>query len=127
MCMCDDKLTPDSAFAYLEDLKSVFLKTFDYRTIESAYAYSLNEKFRENIKGKMNYYNANLNESDSVSQLKKGVMDYKDNILQANDVLMERGEKINLIVRKADNLRSESMNYYGSVKLFNLICIGQKS
>lgn len=125
--MCDDKLTQDSAFAYLEDLKSVFLKTFDYRSIESAYAYSLNEKFRENIRGKMNYYNANLNDSDSVSQLKKGVMDYKDNILQANDVLMERGEKINLIVKKADNLRTESMNYYGSVILFNLISLGKKS
>jgi vesicle-associated membrane protein 7 len=115
MCMCDDKLTQDSAFAYLEDLKSSFLQTFNTREIESAYAYSLNEKFKDNIRGKMNYYNANLNESDSVSKLKKGVMDYKDNILQANDILMERGEKINLIVRKADNLRTESMNYYGSV------------
>ncbi len=113
--MCDDKLTQDSAFAYLEDLKSSFLQTFNTREIESAYAYSLNEKFKDNIRGKMNYYNANLNESDSVSKLKKGVMDYKDNILQANDILMERGEKINLIVRKADNLRTESMNYYGSV------------
>ncbi len=115
MCMCDDKLTQDSAFAYLEDIKSSFLQTFPLKEIDAAYAYSLNEKFKESIKGKMNYFNANLNDSDNVSKLKKGVLAYKDNILQANDVLQERGEKINLIVRKADNLRTESMNYYGSV------------
>ncbi len=119
--MCDDKLTQDSAFAYLEDIKSSFLQNFTTKEIESAYAYSLNDKFKENIKAKMNYFNANLNESDTVSKLKKGVMDYKDNILQANDVLLERGEKINLIVRKADNLRTESMNYYSSVGLILLI------
>ena len=128
MCMCDDKLTQDSAFAYLEDIKSSFLQTFSLKEIDAAYAYSLNEKFKESIRGKMNYFNANLNESDTVSKLKKGVLDYKDNILMANDVLQERGEKINLIVRKADNLRTESMNYYGSVKLFFIsLPLGEKS
>jgi vesicle-associated membrane protein 7 len=121
--MCDDKLTQDSAFAYLEDIKSSFIKAFTPKEIDSAYAYSLNEKFKENIKGKMNYYNANLNESDTVSKLKKGVLDYKDNILQANDILLERGEKINLIVRKADNLRTESMNYYSSVGFYCYLSI----
>ena len=126
--MCDDKLTQDSAFAYLEDIKSSFLQTFSLKEIDAAYAYSLNEKFKESIKGKMNYFNANLNDSDSMSKLKKGVLAYKDNILQANDVLLERGEKINLIVRKADNLRTESMNYYGSVQLFFIsISLGEKS
>ncbi len=122
--MCDDKLTQDSAFAYLEDIKTSFLQTFTRQEIESAYAYSLNEKFKDNIRGKMNYYNTNLNESDIVSKLKKGVIDYKDNILQASDVMSERGEKINLIVRKADNLRSESMNYYSSVRCHILIFLG---
>lgn len=128
MCMCDEKLTQDTAFAYLEEIKSSFLQTFTRSEIESAYAYSLNEKFKDIIIGKMNYFNTNLNVSDTVSKLKKGVMDYKDNILQANDVLMERGEKVNLIVKKADNLRTESMNYYSSVTInYFKIILGQKS
>jgi vesicle-associated membrane protein 7 len=114
--MCDNKLTQDSAFSYLEEIRTLFLDTFTQKEIESAYSYTLNDKFREPIKGKMSYYNANLNESDKVSKLKKGVLDYKDTVLQATDVLMERGEKINLIVKKADNLRTESVNYYSSAK-----------
>lgn len=117
MCMCDNKLSQDSAFAYLEEIKALFLDTLTPKEIDNAISYSLNDKFRDSIRGKMNYFNANLNESDSVSKLKKGVMEYKDNIIQANDILMERGEKINLIVRKAENMRGESMNYYSSVRL----------
>jgi hypothetical protein len=121
--MCDNKLTQESAFSYLEDIKTLFQDTFTPREIETAFAYSLNDRFKESIKGKMNYFNAHLNDSDKISKLRKGVNDYKDNILQANDVLMERGEKINLIVRKADNLRTESMNYYSSVIIHYVILI----
>lgn len=120
MCMCDNKLSQDTAFSYLEELKNQLIETFSTREIDTAIAYSLNDKFRESIKGKMNYYNAHLNDSDNVSKLKKGVIDYKDTVMQANDVLMERGEKINLIVKKADNLRQESVNYFGSVNILLL-------
>ncbi len=119
MCMCDNKLSQDTAFSYLEEIKTLFTDTFSPKEIDSAISYSLNDRFKDSMKGKMNYFNANLNESDRVSQLKKGVMEYKDNVLQANDILMERGEKINLIVRKADNLRTESINYLKSVIQIN--------
>jgi vesicle-associated membrane protein 7 len=115
MCMCDNKLSQDTAFAYLEEVKTLFADTFTPKEIDSAISYSLNDRFRESIRGKMNYFNANLNESDKLAKLKKGVIEYKDNVLQANDILSERGEKINLIVRKADNLRTESVNYLKSV------------
>ena len=118
MCMCDNKLSQDTAFAYLEEVKTLFADTFTPKEIDSAISYSLNDRFRESIRGKMNYFNANLNESDKLAKLKKGVIEYKDNVLQANDILSERGEKINLIVRKADNLRTESVNYLKSVILF---------
>ena len=113
--MSDGHLNQETAFSYLDDIKTLFLDTFSTKQIESAISYSLNEGFNESIKEKMTYYNSNLNNSDSVARLKRGVMESKDNMLQANDILMERGEKINLIVKKADNLRTESKNYYGTV------------
>ncbi len=116
MCMCDKRLTQDTAFAYLEEIKKLFIDTFTEEEIKAAISYSLNDKFVTYIKGKMNYFNANLNDSDSVSKLKKGMNEYKDNILQANEILMERGDKINLIVKKAEKLRGESTTYYGSAK-----------
>jgi hypothetical protein len=42
-------------------------------------------------------------------------MDFKDNVLQADIVLNERGEKINMMVKKADALRTESKNYFKAV------------
>ncbi len=113
--MCDNKLSQDTAFSYLEELKNQLFDTFSVREIENAIAYTLNDRFKDMIRGKMNYYNAHLNDSDNVNKLKKGVIEYKDTVLQANEVLMERGEKINLIVKKADNLKQESVNYFGSV------------
>ncbi len=136
MCMCDNKLSQDTAFAYLEEIKTLFTDTFSPKEIDSAMAYTLNDSFRDSIRGKMNYFNANLNESDKLAKLKKGVIEYKDNMLQASDVLSERGEKINLIVKKADSLRGESINYLNKVnnsivnlymKIFKLFCIGEKS
>ena len=32
---------------------------------------------------------------------------------------MERGEKVNMMVRKADNLRTESKMFYKTVNLYN--------
>ena len=116
--MCDSILNQETAFSYLEEIKTVFLDTFTAEQIESAISYSLNEPFNDRIKERMIYYNSNLNNSDSVARLKRGMLEYKDNMLEANDILMERGEKINLIVKKADNLRTESKNYYGSVMFY---------
>jgi len=115
MCMCDNKLSQETAFAYLEELKTLFHDTFTPREIEAAISYSLNDRFKDAIRGKMNYFNSNLNDSGNLAKLKKGLDEYKNNILQANDILQERGEKIQIIVKKADNLRAESVNYYSSV------------
>lgn len=118
MCMCDHQITQDTAFSYLEEIKTLFLDTFSPKEIENAIGYCFDEGFRDSIRGKMNYYNANLNESNKVAKLKKGVFEYKDTVLQANDVLMERGDKLSLIIRKADNLRTESQKYlYGAKKV----------
>ncbi len=113
--MCDRRLNQESAFAYLDEIKTVFHNVFSQKEINASISYALNDKFKDNIKEKMNYYNSNLNESDNISKLKKGMIEFKDNVLEANEVLMERGEKIQLMVKKADNLVTESINYLGKV------------
>jgi hypothetical protein len=121
MCLCDKQFPQDTAFAFLEDLRKMFLDTFSPKELENAIAYSLNTSFKDKIKGRMDYYNRNLGVGDSMTQLKKGVMDMKNDVLDASDVLSVRGEKINLIVKKADSLRQESSSFYKSVskRLFN--------
>jgi hypothetical protein len=49
---------------------------------------------------------------------------FTDNLVQTTDVLNERGDKINMMVKKADNLRTESKMFYRSVKCVNIVKAG---
>ena len=120
MCMCDDKFPRDTAFVFLEDIIGLFTKTYSPMDINTAIAYSMKE-FESSLKDKLNYYNMHKDSEDKITTLKKGVMTYKDNVLNASELLTIRGEKMNLIVKKADSLRNESNAYYGSVSLYMVI------
>ncbi len=126
--MCDNKFPQETAFAFLDELKNIFLKRFTPGDIEKAIVYSFNNdnEFKEDMKKRMEYYNKNIDKGDNVSELKKGVLQFKDNVLDASDVLSQREQKINIIVKKADQLRSDSTTYYKSVfvLLFRLRKLG---
>jgi vesicle-associated membrane protein 7 len=116
MCMSDNKYPQDTAFAFLEDIKGIFLNTFLQGAIDSAFSYSLNNQFKDTLKGKMEYYNKHADQPvDSIGKLKKGLLDTKVVLMDAADELSVRGEKVNLIVKKAETLRQESTSYYDSV------------
>jgi hypothetical protein len=123
MCLCDKNFPRETALAFLEELRKMFSDSFSPKEVENAIAYSLNTSFKDKIKGKMEYFNRHIDVGDSISQLKKGVMDFKDDVLNASDVLSQRGEKINLIVKKAETLRQESSSFYKNV-LINIKIIG---
>jgi uncharacterized coiled-coil DUF342 family protein len=117
MCLCDKTFPSETALAFLEELRATFSDSYSPKELENALAYSLNTSFKDKIKGKMEYYNKHTDVGDSITKLKKGIEDMKNSIVDASDVLSQRGEKINLIVKKADSLRQESASYYGGVKL----------
>jgi hypothetical protein len=56
-----------------------------------------------------------------INRLKKNIVLFADNLVQTTDVLNERGDKINMMVRKADNLRTESKMFYKNVKIINSV------
>jgi uncharacterized protein YdcH (DUF465 family) len=116
--MCDNKFPQESAFAFLEELKKLFLRKFTPGDIDKAIVYSFNsdKEFKNEMIKRIEYYNHNTDKGDNVSELKKGVLQFKDNVLDASDVLSQRDEKISLIVRKADQLRQDSSTYYKNVK-----------
>jgi hypothetical protein len=51
--MTDDKISQETVFSYLEELKDEFNKLFTKDQIEYAYADSLSSKFKERISTKM--------------------------------------------------------------------------
>mgnify|MGYP001810051799 CR=1 FL=1 len=117
MCLCQDDYPKETAFVFLEDTLSIFLSKFSSNDIEREGAYSkfFGETFNPILRDKMLYFNRNPDANDNLKELKKGVMNYYDNVIKTNDILIERGEKIQLICQKADNLKQESTSYYNSV------------
>ena len=117
MCMCEAEYPKETAFLYLEECMSVFFDKFTQNDIdrENAYSKFFNEKFQNVLKDKMIYFNKNQDATDNLKELKQGVLNYRENVIKANDILIERGENINLVVKKADSLKHESESYYSTV------------
>ena len=64
----------------------------------------------------MTFYNNKTNIKTIVETLKDAVIDEKNMLLEASEVLSQRGEKLNLIVQKAEALTQESNSFARSAK-----------
>jgi len=118
LCLCDQYFPKDSAFIFLEELIDALLQKFTKSEIQKERAYSkvFSDIFSPIIKEKISKYNRNPEASDSMKLLKKGVLEYKDNVFKANEILLERELKLNLVVQKSEALKVESTAYYDSVR-----------
>lgn len=112
MCMREKNFPDKTAFAFLEDIKDKFFEKISKIDYQTALPFGLNAKFRDTIKNRMEYFRKNPQDIDKLSLLKQTLNDSKNEILQTDDILNERSEKINLIVDKAENMKTESKSYY---------------
>lgn len=125
MCLCDSEFPKDTAFIFLEEVSDQLFDKFTASEIKKEKAYSkvFADILNPIIKDKMLYYKKNPETSDALKDLKKGVIEYRDNVIKANDILMERGERITLVVKKAESLKTESGVYYSSVSSYLIYVI----
>lgn len=118
MCLREKNFPDKTSYAFLEDIKDKFFEKISEVDYKTALANGLNGKFRETIKQRMEYFRKNPEDIDKLSLLRKTLNESKNEILQADDLLNSRSEKISMIVEKAENIKSESKSYYNWVKLF---------
>ncbi len=109
-----DDLNFDIAFLFLEEIKELFLITFSTEEINFALDHGFNMRFRGIIKQKID--EMKYQESDKIEKLKKILYEAKDEILQTDDIINDRTEKLNMIIKKVDNLKSDSFTYINWVK-----------
>ena len=112
MCLREKNFPDKTAFAYLEDIKDKFFEKISEVEYLTSLPNGLNAKFRETIKTRMEYFRKNPEDIDKLTLLRKTLNDSKNEILQTDDILNTRSEKISLIVNKAENIKSESKSYY---------------
>lgn len=117
LCMCDISFPGNVAFAFLESIKKEFNEAYPNEDFRSKSNYALNDAFKEKLSIKLDYYNKNKNKSlDKTGQLKEGVISFKNEVLETGQLLDQRGEKINIIAKKADQLSQDSSTFYKTAK-----------
>ena len=118
LCMCDKTYPTESAFELLKDIIILFYDKFSEEQINQAYSYSLNKEFQNVLRQKMSYYNKNidLKRNTTIHKLKDSLVETKDALIETTETLQERGEAINLIMKKADSLKIDSKIYFENAK-----------
>jgi vesicle-associated membrane protein 7 len=110
LCMSDDKNKHRLPFAFLHDIKNLFLQKYTLEYALSAIAFSLNEDFSEIIRQRMDHYNSG-GSIDNIDALKSQIDEVKEGMVQNIEKVLERGEKIELLVDKTDRLNQQAFRF----------------
>ena len=101
-----------AAVACIESLKKELADELGKINFNDVGDYGLNNKLKEKLRLKLEYYNENTDiVSDSLQNLKNKMMEYKDEVLKAAESLNERGEYLNEMQNKASDLENSSFKY----------------
>jgi vesicle-associated membrane protein 7 len=105
----------------LDSIQTEFKKKYSTYNFDSTPSYGLNQEFSSILKNKFIFYNNNKDVPDEqLNSLKEKLVVMKDKIIETNDLLKDRGDKINLIVKKAETLQDTSRSFYSSSKKVSL-------
>ncbi|KAF9355619.1 hypothetical protein BGX34_010344, partial [Mortierella sp. NVP85] len=108
MCMADDAFGRRIPFAFLHDIKDKFLAQYgrELGLESSSMAYSRNE-FAKVLAKQMEYFSTDPN-ADTIKHVKGQIDQVKDVMVQNIERVIERGERIELLVDKTDNLNQQA-------------------
>jgi hypothetical protein len=115
VCLADTSYNKDSAYGCINSIYEAFKVQYSKNNLDFSNVVScgLNDQFQSVLKDKFKYYNEHKNISfEQTEKLKEKLIGLKEEVFKANDLLNTRGEKITLIVKKADELTETSKTYY---------------
>lgn len=110
LVVADQETGRSLPFGYLERIKEEFQSKYGDKA-QTAGAHSLNKAFGPRLQAQMDYCMANPHEISKIADVKRQVNDVK-NIMSDNiEKVLNRGEKIELLVDKAEGLRGQADNF----------------
>jgi len=113
LCLAELNCDRSLCFRYLADVTRLFLERFGDRW-ESAIAFSLNNDFEGTLKRKMFEYNTSGD--DKISRIKDSLDSTKNIMVQNIETVLNRGEKLEVLVEKAEDLNDTSMTFRDSAR-----------
>lgn len=110
VCMAEEALGRRIPFAFLDDIKEKFLGAYGPEAAQYAVAYEFNTEFSGVLQQRMRYF-ANDPNADTISRVRGGVAEVKNIMVENIEKVLERGERIELLVDKTDHLQSQSFAF----------------
>jgi len=110
LCMSDEKNKHRGPYAFLQDIRERFLAQYGVEAALKAIAFSFNEEFSKVIRERMEYYNGG-GSIDNIDNLRNQIDEVKDGMIQNIETVLERGEKIELLVDKTDRLNQQAFRF----------------
>ncbi|KAL3507376.1 hypothetical protein ACH5RR_032758 [Cinchona calisaya] len=97
--------------AFLERVKDDFNKRYSGGKVATATAKSLNKEFGPKLKEHMKYCVDHPEEISKLAKVKAQVSEVKGVMMENIEKVLDRGEKIELLVDKTENLRSQAQDF----------------
>lgn len=108
LCMCDETDKRRIPFSFLEDVKQLFTEQFGEHA-QKAITFAFNTEFSPVLKQRMDHFNNPS--SDSLTTVNNKIHDVKDVMVKNVEMLLERGEKLELLVDKTDRLHQQAFKF----------------
>mmetsp|Transcript_15699 Transcript_15699/g.63222 ORF Transcript_15699/g.63222 Transcript_15699/m.63222 type:complete len:225 (+) Transcript_15699:257-931(+) len=110
LCMCDDPTSSKRRvpFNFLEDIRQRFVATYGDQA-QTAIAFAMNHEFGPVLQTQMELFNSPS--ADSLAQVHTKLDAVKDVMVQNIEMVLERGEKLELLVDKTDQLNATAFTF----------------
>eukprot|EP00878_Enallax_costatus_P020277 GHUV01021428.1.p1 GENE.GHUV01021428.1~~GHUV01021428.1.p1 ORF type:complete len:191 (+),score=39.85 GHUV01021428.1:192-764(+) len=114
MCMAEESAGRRVPFAFLEDIKGLFLSRYA-DSFRNAVAYEFNADFSKVLQQRMDYF-SNDPSADVVNRVRGEITQVKDIMIENIEKVLDRGEKLDLLVDKTELLQGEAFAFRREAK-----------
>ncbi|KAF4105334.1 hypothetical protein G5714_014665 [Onychostoma macrolepis] len=109
LCITDDEFERSRAFGFLNEVKKRFQTTYGSRA-QTALPYAMNSEFSSTLAAQMKHH-SDPKGSDRLTETQMHVDDLKGIMVRNIDLVAQRGERLELLIDKTENLMDSSVTF----------------
>ncbi|XP_065058360.1 vesicle-associated membrane protein 7-like [Rhopilema esculentum] len=125
LCITDDDFERSKAFSFLSEVKKRFLRTYQARA-QTALPYAMQSEFSRVLASQMRHYSDPMTsrETSSMTRVEEELDELKGIMVKNIDSIVQRGERLELLVEKTEDLNATSLTFKKSSRgLARAMCI----
>mmetsp|Transcript_19667 Transcript_19667/g.62553 ORF Transcript_19667/g.62553 Transcript_19667/m.62553 type:complete len:181 (+) Transcript_19667:239-781(+) len=109
LCMADEAFGRRIPFSFLEEVQGRFMTTYG-DAAKTALAYAYNTEFARVLHQQMEHFSSNP-AADAITRVNREIDEVRSVMVSNIDKVLERGEKIELLVDKTDHLQNDAFTF----------------